>query len=85
MFKEARHEVKDAYPTHKKSEVILDYKDKTDLKDGLTKMWKWAQEQPMRERFVWDEYELEKGLYSFWKVPPKDKEKIDLPKVKAIK
>ena len=48
-------------------------------------MWKWAQEQPMRERFVWDEYELEKGLYSFWKVPPKDKEKIDLPKVKAIK
>ena len=85
VFKEARHEVKDAYPTHKKSEVILDYKDKTELKDGLTKMWKWAQEQPMRERFVWDEYELEKGLYSFWKVPPKDKEKIDLPKVKAIK
>jgi len=85
VFKEARHEVKDAYPTHKKSEVILDYKDKTELKDGLTKMWEWAQKQPMRERFVWDEYELEKGLYSFWKVPPKDKEKIDLPKVKAIK
>lgn len=85
VFKEARHEVKDAYPTHKKSEVILDYKDKTELKDGLTKMWDWAQKQPMRERFVWDEYELEKGLYSFWKVPPKDKEKIDLPKVKAIK
>lgn len=85
VFKEARHEVKDAYPTHKKSEVILDYKDKTDLKEGLTKMWNWAQQQPMRERFVWDEYELEKGLYSFWKVPPKDKEQIDLPKVKAIK
>jgi UDP-glucose 4-epimerase len=85
VFKEARHEVKDAYPTHKKSELILDYQDKTDLKEGLTRMWKWAQEQPMRERFVWDEYELEKGLYSFWKVPPKDQEKIDLPEVKAIK
>ena len=23
--------------------------------------------QPMKERFVWSEYELEKGIYSFWK------------------
>ena len=30
-------------------------------------MWKWAKQQPMRERFVWPSYELEKGIYSFWK------------------
>ena len=24
-------------------------------------------QQPMRERFVWSEYELEKGIYSLWK------------------
>ena len=86
VYKEPRHEVKDAYPTHKKSELLLDYKDTTDIRDGLTKMWKWAQAQPMRERFVWDKYELEKGLYSFWKVPPKEnKTKIDLPEIKTIK
>ena len=86
VYKEPRHEVKDAYPTHKKSELLLDYKDTTDIRDGLTQMWKWAQAQPMRERFVWDKYELEKGLYSFWKVPPKEnKTKIDLPEIKTIK
>lgn len=85
VFKEARHEVKDAYPTHKKSEVILDYKDRTELKDGLTRMWEWAQAQPMRERFVWDQYELEKGLYSFWQVDKKkDNVSIEIPKVKSI-
>jgi len=67
VYKEPRHEVKDAYPTHKKSEVLLDYKETTSIKEGLTKMWEWAQKQPMRERFVWDKYELEKGIYSFWK------------------
>jgi UDP-glucose 4-epimerase len=30
-------------------------------------MWEWAQKQPKRDRFVWSEYELEKGIYSFWK------------------
>ena len=30
-------------------------------------MWNWAQQQPMRERFVWPKYELDKGIYSFWK------------------
>ena len=43
------------------------FKHKTNLEDGLTEMWKWAKQQPMRERFVWPSYELEKGIYSFWK------------------
>ena len=64
---EGRHEVKHSIPTHQKSVDILGFEHKTSLKAGLTEMWEWAQKQPMRERFVWPSYELEKGIYSFWK------------------
>ncbi len=64
---EPRHEVKDAHPTWKKSSQLLDYQDKTSLEEGLIKMWEWAKEQPMREQFIWKNYELDKGIYSFWK------------------
>ena len=67
VYKEQRHEVKNAYPTWQKSVELLQYEDKTTLYEGLSKMWDWAQKQPKRERFVWDEYELDKGIYSFWK------------------
>ena len=64
---EGRHEVKHSIPTFQKSIDILGFEHKTNLKEGLTEMWEWAQKQPMRERFVWSSYELEKGIYSFWK------------------
>ncbi len=64
---EGRHEVKHSIPTFQKSIDILGFKHQTNLKQGLTQMWDWAQKQPMRERFVWPEYELDKGIYSFWK------------------
>lgn len=64
---EPRHEVKYAHPTWDKSVRLLDYQDKTLLDQGLRQMWEWAKEQPMREQFIWSEYELEKGIYSFWK------------------
>ena len=64
---EGRHEVKHSIPTYQKSIDILGFKHSTSMYAGLTKMWEWAKEQPMRERFVWDQYELEKGIYSFWK------------------
>lgn len=67
VYKEARHEVKHSIPTYQKSIDILGFEHKTSLKDGLSKMWKWAKEQPVRNRFVWNEYELENGIYSFWK------------------
>tara|TARA_R110002020_G_scaffold79050_1_gene198357 strand:+ start:1574 stop:2557 length:984 start_codon:yes stop_codon:yes gene_type:complete len=67
VYKDARHEVKDAHPTWQKSIDILDYKQQTTLGDGLTKMWGWAKVQPERDQFVWDKYELDKGIYSFWK------------------
>ena len=64
---EKRHEVHTAVPTFQKSIDILGFEYKTTLKEGLTKMWDWAQKQPMRERFIWKNYEIEKGIYSFWK------------------
>ena len=66
-FEEERHEVKHSIPTWEKSVEILGFKHKTDLEEGLTKMWEWAKKQQMRERFVWPSYELEKGIYSYWK------------------
>ena len=66
-FLENRHEVKYAWSTHEKSEEILGYTYKTKLKEGLKKMWDWAQEQPKRPRQTWDSYELDKGIYDFWK------------------
>jgi len=67
IYNEARHEVKHSIPTWQKSIDILGFKHKTSLFTGLTNMWKWAQQQPKRERFVWPLYELDKGIYSYWK------------------
>ena len=66
-FLEQRHEVKNAHPTWQKSVDLLGFEDKTDLRTGLAVMWEWAKIQPQRERFVWSEYELDKGIYAFWK------------------
>jgi UDP-glucose 4-epimerase len=67
VYKEGRHEVKHSIPTFQKSIDILGFEHKTTLKEGLTKMWDWAQKQPKRNRFVWENYELDNGIYSFWK------------------
>jgi UDP-glucose 4-epimerase len=66
-YLEPRHEVKHSIPTFQKSIDLLGFEHKTHLVEGLTQMWEWAKEQPIRERFVWPEYELDKGIYSFWK------------------
>lgn len=67
VAKELRHEVKHSIPTYQKSVDILGFEHTTNLHDGLVEMWEWAQKQPKRERFVWPSYELENGIYSFWK------------------
>ena len=66
VYLEKRHEVHIAVPTYQKSIDILKFEHRTDLKDGLTKMWTWAQQQPIRERFIWPDYEIEKGIYQYW-------------------
>ena len=67
VFLEGRHEVHTAVPTWQASVDHLNFEHKVSLEEGLTKMWEWAQKQPTRNRFVWNQYELEKGIYSFWK------------------
>jgi len=64
---EPRHEVKHSIPTYQKSVDILGFEHKISIREGLTKMWEWAKNQPMRDRFMWSDYELEKGIYSYWK------------------
>lgn len=65
--KEARHEVKHAVPKPNKSIRLLNYEQKTSLEEGLKKMWEWAQKQPMRPQYKWENYEITKGIYSYWK------------------
>ena len=65
-YREARHEVKHATTTADKSKKILGYKQSTPLRDGLVKMWEGAKTQPMREQYKWENYEIEKGIYSYW-------------------
>lgn len=67
VFLEKRHEAHVAWPTYQKSIDILGFEHKTDLEEGLTKMWQWVKDQPNRDRFEWSEYEIEKGIYSYWK------------------
>ncbi len=67
QHKEPRHEVKYAVPTYKKSIDILGFKHMTDLKEGLQKMWEWAKVQVDKPRYKWENYEITKGLYSYWK------------------
>jgi UDP-glucose 4-epimerase len=67
VYKEGRHEVKNSIPTHQKSIDILGFQHKTNLDEGLWDMWVWVSHQPKRDRFVWPSYELDNGIYSFWK------------------
>ena len=64
---EPRHEVKHAFPTYDKSVEILDYSDTICLKDGVSRMWEWAKTQPRRKRELWDEYEIDNGMYDYWR------------------
>jgi UDP-glucose 4-epimerase len=67
VYKEPRYEVKHTSPTTQKSKDILGFKQSTTLKDGLKLMWDWAKTQPKREQYKWEQYEIEKNIYSYWK------------------
>jgi UDP-glucose 4-epimerase len=67
QYLEARHEVKNAFSTYKKSIDLLDFKDTTTLSQGLEAMWNWAREQPEKEQKRWSQYEINKQIYLFWK------------------
>ena len=63
----ARHEVKYAFSTYHKSQEILGFEHKTDLHEGVKKMWEWVLEQPERERVIWTNYELDDEIYPYWR------------------
>ena len=67
VYLEPRHESKYAWATWDKSIKLLGFEHKVNLEEGVTKMWEWAKKQPNRERYVWPEYELNKGIYEYWK------------------
>lgn len=67
LYLEARHEAQYAWSTWDKSVGLLDFKHTINLEEGLSRMWDWAQTQPNRNRFVWPSYELDKGIYEYWK------------------
>lgn len=66
-YLEGRHEVKYAWSTWQKSVDILGYRDTISLKEGLCLMWDWAITQPNRQQKKWKTYEVDKGIYSYWK------------------
>lgn len=64
---EARHEVKHAIPSYQKSIDVLGYNETYDVEHGLRDMWEWAKTQPHRSQYKWPSYEINKGIYSYWK------------------
>ena len=67
IYLEKRHEVKNAWSTHEKSERILGYNEKYTLSKGLNEMHNWAIKQPQRKQFKWENYEIIDNIYSYWK------------------
>lgn len=63
---EPRHEAKNAWCDHSKAKKMLSFIDKTKLEDTVQELYEWAKNQPSRksEKF---EYEVEKGIYEYWK------------------
>lgn len=66
-YREKRYEVKHAVPSYEKSIELLGYNEKTTLEEGVKKMWDWALTQPNRKQYKWENYEITKGIYSYWK------------------
>jgi UDP-glucose 4-epimerase len=66
-YLEARYEIKHAVPSFEKSIELLGYKETTNLENGLREMWEWANTQPNRRQYIWENYEITDKLYSYWK------------------
>lgn len=64
---EPRHEAKHSWTTWQKSVDMLGFKHEVDLDEGLDRMWQWALKQPKRHRKSWESYEIDRGIYSYWR------------------
>ena len=67
VYMEPRHEVKYAVASCIKSKEILGYNQTTSLEEVLKSMWEWAKTQPKRMQYKWENYEINKGIYEYWK------------------
>jgi UDP-glucose 4-epimerase len=65
IHKETRNEVKHAYCNHNKAKLMLNFIDKTDLKESISNMFRWAKDQPNRKVKKF-KYEIKKNMYSSW-------------------
>ncbi len=61
---EPRHEVAEAFCATAYSIQALGFEDKTSLKEGIEKMWKWAKIQPMRDLVRPPKLEVTKNIHS---------------------
>ena len=65
---EARHEVKHAWTTHDLcKELFGDLVKNVSLEEGIGRMAAWAKAVGKREPSRFEEIEIERGMYSFWK------------------
>lgn len=63
-----RNEVKHAVPDPTHSIELFGYTDKVSFEEGVQKMWSWVKlERKVKEWYEWDTFELDKGIYSYWK------------------
>lgn len=73
---ETRYEVKHAYTDHSKLKALFgDLVTNVSLDEGVQRMAAWAQDIGGFEPSTFGAYEVEKNLYSFWKMASKDKQK----------
>jgi UDP-glucose 4-epimerase len=66
-FHESRHEVIDAFSHHGKIQQALGYRDSTNLRTGLGKMWNWAKNQSTQKIKSWENLEIERNFINLWK------------------
>ena len=66
VYLEARDEVHKMWCNHDKAKAFLGFKDNTDLHDLIEETWDWAVQIVPRE-VKYMEYEIDKGIYTYWK------------------
>lgn len=66
VYLEPRYEVKRVVPTWQKSENILEYEHRTELKQGIQKMWDWVVSNKRNHPARFAELEITRDIYSYW-------------------
>jgi UDP-glucose 4-epimerase len=66
-YLEGRKEVSEAWSTSEKSVDILGYKETVDIQEAISRMWIWAKAQRPREPMIFPGFEIDRGLYSYWR------------------